>query len=318
MTRDYLRSGDFDAAEMNEMFALAAAMKTRTKRREFVDVLKGQVAALVFQKPSLRTRATFDIGMRQLGGSAIYLGPAEISLGERESVYDVARNLERWVDIVVARVFAQAHVEELASVGEPPVINALSDDEHPCQAMADFFTLYEKGLKGNQVHLAYVGDGNNVCTSLMIAGTTLGMDIRVTGPERYAPQPEVVEEAKRRAAASGGSFLFTTDTREALHGANAVYTDIWASMGWEREAAERRKYFEPYQVNAALMKQAAPGAFFMHDLPAHRGDEVTDEVMDGPTSICFDQAENRLHIQKAIMLECAGLAADVAKQFGAY
>jgi ornithine carbamoyltransferase len=308
MKRDYLRSTDFDGAKTKELFELAATVKQRAKRREYLNVLDGYVAALVFQKPSLRTRVTFDVGMSQLGGRAIYLGPSEISLGVRESVYDVAKNLERWVDLVIARVFAQAHVEELAQVGEPPVINALSDDEHPCQAMADFFTLYERGIAWKDLHLAYIGDGNNVCNSLMIVAATLGANLRVAGPSRYAPPPRVLEQARALAAKSGGSIHLTTDPREAVRGANAVYTDIWASMGKESESAERKAVFEPYQVNATLMREANPGALVMHDLPAHRGEEITDDVMDGPTSIVFDQAENRLHIQKAIILECMGLA----------
>ncbi|MGI8907104.1 MAG: ornithine carbamoyltransferase [Candidatus Sumerlaeaceae bacterium] len=311
MTRDFVKSSDFDADTINRLFALSAKMKAGVKRREFLDVLKGYNVALLFQKPSLRTRVTFDVGVHQLGGHTVYLGPTEISMGVRESVYDVARNLERWVDLVVARVFAQAHVEELAQVAEPPVINALSDDEHPCQALADFFTLYEKGVKWSELKLAYVGDGNNVCTSLMVTAATLGAEMRVASPEKYAPSRKMIDLAARLNSISGGKFLLTSDPVEAVEGAAAVYTDIWASMGRENEAAERAKVFRPYQLNDALLKKAAPGAFAMHDLPAHRGEEITDEVMDSPTSIVFDQAENRLHIQKAIMLECLGKAENV-------
>lgn len=314
MKRDYLRSSDYDAGTMNRLFGLAVEVKRHTKRRKFLKALEGYTAALIFQKPSLRTRVTFEIGMRQLGGSAIYLSPNEISLGQRESVYDVAKNLERWVDLVVARVYSQSDVEGLAEAGEPPVINALSDDEHPCQAMADFLTLYEKGLKWPDVHLAYVGDGNNVCTSLMIAGAALGIDMRVAGPARYAPPAPVIEHAKQLASKSGGKLLVTEDWREAVSGANAVYTDIWASMGKEEEAACRRPLFQPYQVNKQMMSHAERGAFVMHDLPAHRGEEITSEVMDSEASVVFDQAENRLHAQKAIMLECMGIAQDVARQ----
>jgi ornithine carbamoyltransferase len=315
-TRDYLRSADYDAAKTGKIFRLAAAVKRRLKKGKYVNALDGRCAAMVFQKPSLRTRVTFDLGIRQLGGQAIYLAPAEISIGVRESVYDVARNLERWVDLVIARVFAQAIVDELAEVGSMPVINALSDDEHPCQAMADFFTLYEKGVKWADLNLAYIGDGNNVCNSLIVVGATLGAHLRVASPKGYAPPTAVQEIAGKLNGGSGGSLHVVTDPREAVRGANAVYTDIWASMGQESEAAARKKVFKSYQVNAKLMKEAAPGAFFMHDLPAHRGEEVTNEVMDGPASIVFDQAGNRLHIQKAIMLDCMGKSAQVAKQLG--
>lgn len=294
------------------MFELAAAIKAAAKRRQFLDVLAGRSAAMVFQKPSLRTRVTFDLGVKQMGGHALYLGPSEISMGERESVSDVARNLERWVDLIVARVFGQSIVEELAEVAGVPVINALSDEEHPCQAMADFFTLFEKGIAWSDLKLAYIGDGNNVCTSLMYMAGLLGAEIRVGGPAQHHPPREVVEKVEQLNRVSGGRLLVTADAREAVRGANAVYTDIWASMGWEHEAAARRKVFLPYQVNSSLMAEAAPDAFFMHDLPAHRGEEVTDEVMDGPNSICFDQAENRLHIQKTIILECCGLSGEAA------
>lgn len=305
--RDLTRTDDFDRETLERLFAAAAKMKDGVKRRQFNRILDGYTAALIFQKPSLRTRMTFDVGINQMGGHAVYLGPSEISMGERESVHDVARNLERWVDIIVARVFAQAQVDELAQVARCPVINALSDDEHPVQVFADFFTLMEHGLQHQDVRLAYIGDGNNVCTSLMIAGATLGAQVRVAAPARYAPNPKIVEKAKTLAERHGGKIAVFEDPREALDGANAVYTDIWTSMGWESEAAERQRVFRPYQINADLMKLAETGAFAMHDLPAHRGEEITDEVMDGPNSIVFDQAENRLHVQKAVILECLGL-----------
>lgn len=313
MARDLVRSSDFNADTINRLFSLSARMKAGVKRRQFLNVLEGYSAAMVFQKPSLRTRVTFDVGLKQLGAHGVYLGPTEISMGVRESVYDVARNLERWVDLVIARVFAQSHVEELAEVAEPPVINALSDDEHPCQALADFFTLYEKGIKWSELKLAYVGDGNNVCTSLMVTAATLGAEMRVASPERYKPAQAMVDLVNRLNAESGGSFYFSNDPKEAVSGANAVYTDIWASMGKENEAAERARVFRPFQLNQDLLNHAAPGAFAMHDLPAHRGEEITDEVMDGPTSIVFDQAENRLHMQKAIMLECLGKVEEAEK-----
>lgn len=308
MTRDFIRTTNFDKTTAGRVFDVAVNLKARTKKREFVDVLDGYSAAMIFQKPSLRTRTTFDIGMKQLGGHSIYLGPSEISMGVRETVSDVAHNLERWVDLIVARVFSQDHVAELAEVAGIPVINALSDLEHPCQVYADFLTLKEKGLGWSDIKLAYLGDGNNVCVSLMLLGAILGSEIRVAGPKKYWPSQQYVNEFNELAKTSGARLLISEDPREAVAGANAVYTDIWASMGWENEAAERSGAFRPYQLNSAIMSAAAPGAFVMHDLPAHRGEEITDEVMDGPTSIVFDQAENRLHAQKAIILECLGFS----------
>lgn len=310
-TRDLIRTSDFDRTTADRIFDLAVKMKERTKRREMSNVLAGYTAAMIFQKPSLRTRTTFDVGMKQLGGHSIYLGPSEISMGERETVSDIAHNLERWVDLIIARVYAQAHVDELAAVATPPVINALSDEEHPCQVYADFLTLKEKGLGWSDIKLAYLGDGNNVCVSLMLLGAILGADIRVAGPKKYWPGENYQKEFAALAEASGAKLMITDDPREAVKGANAVYTDIWASMGWENEAAERAGIFRPYQLNSKIMAEAEAGAFVMHDLPAHRGDEITDEVMDGPTSIVFDQAENRLHAQKAIILECLGMAGSV-------
>jgi ornithine carbamoyltransferase len=312
--RDYLRATDFDSETTVQLFRLAAAVKARARRREYLDVLQGMAGVLLFQKPSLRTRVTFELALHQLGAYAMYLSPAEVGMGKRESVYDVGKNLERWVDVVVARVFAQRDVEDLAAATLPPVINALSDDEHPCQAMADFFTLYEKGVDWKTLRLAYVGDGNNICHSLIITAANLGVQMRVASPKGYEPHPEIVAEAQRRNALTGGSIVVTNDPREAVNGANAVYTDVWASMGEEHEAEARREVFRPYQVNAALLAHAAPDAFVMHDLPAHRGEEITDDVMDGPHSIIFDQAENRLHIQKVIILECLGLRDVVARQ----
>lgn len=306
--KDLIRTSDFDRDTADRILDLAARVKDRTKRREHSDVLKGYSAALIFQKPSLRTRVTFDVGISQLGGHAVYLGPTEISMGVRESVHDIARNLERWVDLIIARVFSQAHVEELARVAQPPVINALSDAEHPCQVYADFLTLREKGLRWDEIKLAYIGDGNNVCISLMLLGAILGAEIRVGGPGKYWPSQVYVDEFHTLAASSGAKLLISDDPREAVCGANAVYTDIWASMGWENEAAERSAIFRPYQLNTSLMSEAEKGAFVMHDLPAHRGEEITDEVMDGSASIVFDQAENRLHAQKAIILECMGFS----------
>lgn len=287
---------DISSADARDLIDLA--VKVKAAPSDYATRLTGKVLAMLFEKPSLRTRATFEIGMVQLGGYALYFGPNEIGLGKRESVADVARNLSRWSDIVMARVFAHQSVVELAEHGSVPVINGLCDFEHPCQALGDFLTLQEhKGsLKGKT--LAWLGDGNNVLHSLIFAGAHLGVSVRAATPKGYEPSARVVEAAR----AWGGDVLITNDPREAVKGADAVYTDVWASMGQEEEAAGRDKQFRPYQVNTELMAAAGTDALFMHCLPAHRGDEVTDEVMDSPRSIVFDQAENRLHIQKAIML----------------
>lgn len=304
--KDFVRTLDFDRDTADKVFDRAIKIKADVKQRKFSTVLAGYNAVLIFQKPSLRTRVTFDIGLQQLGAHSIYLGPSEISMGVRESVYDIARNLERWVDLIVARVFSQYHVAELADVAAPPVINALSDEEHPCQVYADFLTLKEKGLDWKDINLAYIGDGNNVCHSLLLLGGLLGANIRVGGPEAYWPDRDIFQKASELAKRHGGSITVFTDPKEAVKGCNAVYTDIWASMGQENEAAERAKIFRPYQVNQDLLNHAEAGAFVMHDLPAHRGEEITDEAMDSPNSIVFDQAENRLHAQKSLILECLG------------
>lgn len=308
MIRDYLRSSDFEADKILSLFALAARIKADTHNRKHLDILRGYSTAMIFQKPSLRTRMTFDIGMAQLGGSAIYLGPAEISLGVRESAHDIAKNLERWCDLIVARVYAQDDIEQLAESSVVPVINALSNDDHPCQAMADYFTLYERGFTGPNLTIAYVGDGNNTCTAVATVGAILGADVRVAAPAGYALPAKYAAAVAELAAKSGGRVLFTEDPTAAVTGADAVYTDTWASMHNENESEVRRPAFKPFQVNAQLMAKAKPGAVAMHCLPAHRNEEITDEVMDGPQSVVFDQAENRLHIQKVIMLECLGVA----------
>jgi len=301
---DLVSLADPTPQEIEEILDLAATMKGNPGH--YADALAGKTLAMIFEKPSLRTRVTFEAGMTQLGGHAIYLAPTDAQIGTRESVPDVARNLERWVDGVMARTFAHKTVVDLASYAEIPVINGLSDFTHPCQGLADYMTLREiKGdLKGRT--LAYVGDGNNVCHSLLFGGAALGVGVRVGVPKGYEPSPTVVAAAKRRAAETGGSIEITHDPREAVRGADAVYTDVWASMGQEAEAEARREVFRPYQVNAALMALAGEDAVFMHCLPAHRGEEVTDEVADSPSSIIFPQAENRLHAQKAVMLLLMG------------
>jgi ornithine carbamoyltransferase len=294
--RHLLSMHDLSLGEAEFLHALALRVKAHPA--DFRDALHGRTLAMLFQKPSLRTRVTFEIGMGQLGGRAIHLGPEEVGLGRRESVKDVARNLSRWVDAIMARVNSHADVAELAACSHVPVINGLSDFEHPCQALGDLMTLVEhKGTLAGKT-LAWVGDGNNVLHSLIYATTRLGVHMRVATPPQYLPSAEVLATA----IFEGGQVLVTHDPREAVAGADAVYTDVWTSMGHETQGETRRRIFQPYQVNQALMEAAGPQALFMHCLPAHRGEEVTDEVMDSPRSIVYDQAENRLHIQKAILL----------------
>jgi len=292
---------DLTHAELESCLALAAAMKTaRRADRPHKKPLAGRHVALLFDKPSLRTRSTFMIAVRELGGDVIE-PPSDVALGGRESIEDVARNLERWVFGAVVRTFAQERLERFAAAAPGlRVVNALTDEEHPCQALADCQTLLERwgSLEGRTI--AFVGDGNNVAASLAQAAAMLGGTVVVASPEGFELGGEV-QDAVARAARSGGGVRVTNDPNEAVAGASAVYTDVWASMGQEHEAEARKARFAPYQVNAALMSRAAPDAIFMHCLPAHRGDEVTDEVIDSPASVVFDQSENRLHAQKALL-----------------
>ncbi len=273
----------------------------RLKNGGSSSLLAGKNLALLFEKPSLRTRVSFEVAMRQLGGHALYLSPAEVGLGKREPVADVARVLSRQVDVVAARTFEHKTVEELARWAEVPVINALSDGEHPCQALADLLTIYEKKGRWEGLTLAYVGDGNNVARSLALGSAMVGMSFRIASPAGYGLPEAVVEEARRRAAASGAEVVCLESPEEAVRGADIVYTDVWASMGSEDEAEERARAFAGYQVTPELVALAAPDAIVMHDLPAHRGEEIADEVIEGPQSVVFDQAENRLHAQKALL-----------------
>jgi ornithine carbamoyltransferase len=304
---DLRSSLDLDRGALTTILARAVELKRELAAGRRVAPLEGRTLAMIFEKPSLRTRCTFEIGMKQLGGHAIYLTPAEIGLGQRESIHDVARNLERWFDLALARTFRQATVDELCHWARIPVINALSDADHPCQALADYQTLMEKAgdLKG--FDLTYIGDGNNICHSLMVIGTRLGVNVTVCTPEGYAPAEEFAAAARAAAAEGGGRYRHTTDPRDAVAGARAIYTDVWASMGQEDEAAARAKVFLPYQVNAALVAAAPEGALIMHDLPAHRGEEITSDTMDSENSIVFDQAENRLHAQKGVMAWLMGV-----------
>jgi ornithine carbamoyltransferase len=271
------------------------------KNGESPRILTGKTLALLFEKPSLRTRVSFDVAMQQLGGHALYLSPAEVGLRGREPVADVARVLSRYVDAVAARTFEHETVEELARWADVPVINALSDGEHPCQVLADLLTIYEKKGRWRGLVLAFVGDGNNVARSLMLGSALVGMDFRIAAPQGYRISTALVDKAKSLAVASGATIACVESPQEAVRGADVVYTDVWTSMGQEEEQAERRRAFGGYQVNAELLALASPDAIVMHDLPAHRGEEIAEEVIEGPQSVVFDQAENRLHAQKAVL-----------------
>ena len=304
--RDFLSIRDLSSAELRMLLEQALHMKREPLA--FANALQGRTLAMIFEKPSLRTRVSFDVGMEQLGGHAIYLSPAEISMGQRESVHDVARNLERMVDGILVRTFAHGLLEELAAHARVPVINGLSDFSHPCQALADYLTMLEVRGSLAGLRLAYVGDGNNVAHSLMLGGALLGVHVAVACPPGHEPRPDVIEWARAHGE-SGASCRVTADPIEAVTGAAGVYTDTWTSLGQEAEAAARRRTFAPYRVDEALFARAAPGAIFLHCLPAHRGEEVTAGVIDSPRSRVFDQAENRLHSQKALLYGVMGTSA---------
>jgi ornithine carbamoyltransferase len=300
LTNDLLTGMDWTPAQVRDVLHLAADVKAHPDR--YRGALAGRFLALIFEKPSLRTRVTFEVGISSLGGSSVFLDHTAMRLGQRESIPDVAKNLERWVQGIVARTFTQESIDALAANTSIPVINALSDRYHPCQALSDFQTLEERfgGLRG--LKFAYVGDGNNVCHSILTIGARVGAHIRVAAPAGYEPDASVVAEAKRVARETRGKIELLRSPDEAVAGAQAIYTDVWTSMGQEEESAARASAFAAYQVNEALLALAAPDAVFMHCLPAHRGSEVTSGVIDSPRSIVFDQAENRLHTQKAILL----------------
>lgn len=289
---------DLDLTREELVYLLELTAQLKRSPAVYARALEGRYLSLLFEKPSLRTRLTFELAIKQLGGDAVFShGP----IAEREPVKDVARNLDRWTHGIVARVFSQQTIEELARWSSVPVINALSDLYHPCQALADVFTLKERFGELRGLKLAFVGDGNNVAHSLMLTAPRLGINLAVATPPGYAPQPQIVATASGLAASNGAELRITTDPSEAVASADAVYTDVWTSMGFEQQAAERRRVFQPYQVNARLMAMA-PGAVFLHCLPAKRGEEVTDEVIESTRSLVFEQAENRLHTQKALLL----------------
>ncbi|HPW17199.1 MAG TPA: ornithine carbamoyltransferase [Candidatus Aminicenantes bacterium] len=304
MQKDFLSVRDLSVYEFGKMLDKAAEVKKRPDK--FRKALKGKILAMIFQKPSLRTRMTFEAGMLRLGGEAIYLAPADIQMGSREGAADIGRNLERWIDGIMIRTFGHRIAVDLAANTGVPVINALTDLSHPCQAMADFLTLREHKGALSALKLAYVGDGNNVCHSLMLAAARGGTKMAVATPPGYEPNPEVAAWAREDGRDTGFELVLTNSPEEAVSGADAVYTDVWASMGQEAEKEARALVFAPYQVNAKLFARAKKDALFMHCLPAHRGEEVTAEVIDSPNSVVYDEAENRLHAQNAILIALMG------------
>ncbi len=305
--RHFISIADLAPDELERLLADAAALKRAPVPADAP--LRGRSLAMIFEKPSLRTRMSFEMAMIHLGGHATYLSPQEVGLGRRESVADVARVASRYVDLIVLRTFAHETTEEFARFSRVPVVNGLSDLSHPCQGLTDIFTIQERKGSGAGVVVAYVGDGNNVCHSLMLAIALAGQTIRVAAPAGYEPHARSRAAALEIARRTGATIAVTSDPREAVRGADVVYTDVWTSMGQEQEYERRRRAFQGYQVNAELLRLAKPDAVVMHDLPAHRGEEITDDVIDGPQSIVFDQAENRLHAQKALVRWLLGGAA---------
>jgi len=299
--KDFIAIADYPAQEIQDLLDLAVKLKKEHQTAGNSPRFKGKVMGMIFQKPSLRTRVSFDMAMRHMAGDALYLSPAEIGLGKRESIADVARVLSGYVDIIMARVFEHEHIMELARWSSIPVINGLSDYNHPCQGMADALTIYEKfgSLKG--LNVSFIGDGNNVAVSLLYVCAKLGANFTIANPEGYDILPRAAEIGREFAAESGSKISFLRDPHQAVKNAHVIYTDTWTSMGQEEEARAREKVFPPYQVNEDLVNEADKDAIVMHCLPAHRGQEITDEVADGPHSMLFPQAHNRLHAQKAII-----------------
>ncbi len=301
MKKDLISIKELAPVEIQDIFALADKLKKH--KNKFNKSLSGKTLALIFQKPSCRTRVSFEVGVYELGGNSIYLGPEEINLGVRETIEDVSKTLSRYIHGIVLRTFAHKNVLEMAKFASVPVINGLSDLSHPCQALADIYTIRENLKKVKGVTLAYVGDGNNVCNSLLYACSKVGMNINVAAPEGYQPQEGIVGEAKAFARESGAQVNIFSTAQEAVKGADAIYTDVWASMGQESESENRKKVFKEFQVNAGLVRLAKKEALIMHCLPAHRDDEITAEVIDSKNSVVFDEAENRLHVQKAVLIK---------------
>lgn len=306
MKRDFLAIADYSAKEIKEMLDLALDLKKEYFSQGNKPILSGKVLGMIFNKPSLRTRISFDMAMRHLGGDALFISPAEIGLGQRESIADVARVMAGYVQGIMARVFEHDHVIELAKYSNVPVINGLSDYNHPCQAMADVFTIYEKFSKLEGLKVVFIGDGNNVAVSLLHACAKLGINFSIASPEGYDISTDAWKSAEKMASESGSKLDGFRDPVEAVIGKDVIYTDTWVSMGQEEEAERRKKVFPPFQVNADLVSKANKDVIVMHCLPAHRGHELTDEVADGPHSMIFPQAHNRLHAQKAILVKLMG------------
>ncbi len=301
MKRDFITLEDWSTSELEKL--LEAAQKLKTSKAKNLAHLRGKALGLIFQKPSNRTRVSFEVGFAQLGGFCVYLGPDEINLGRRESTADVAKTLSRYLDVIVARTFTHQDIVELAQAATIPVINGLSDLSHPCQALADLLTIKEKFKQLKGLTFAYIGDGNNVCHSLLLGCAKMGIHMRVACPKGYEPQDEIVGKAKKFAQGKRSQIVISDNPEEMVKGAQIIYTDVWTSMGQEQEREKRLKNFLGFQINKQLTQLADPKHIFMHCLPAHRGEEVTSDVIDGPHSVVFDQAENRLHAQKAILLE---------------
>lgn len=306
--KDFIAIADYLPEELQDLLDLAVRLKQELQAGGNPPILRGKTMAMIFQKPSLRTRVSFDMAMRQLGGDALYLSPNEIGLGKRETIADIARVLSGYIDILMARVFEHQHVVDLARWSSVPVINGLSDYNHPCQGMADALTIQEKFGRLKGLNVVYVGDGNNVAVSLLHICAKLGANFSIAAPEGYKLDPKAVMLGEEFARASGSRISLLTDPHEAVKGAQVIYTDTWTSMGQEEESARREKVFPPYQVNEALVAEAAPEVIVMHCLPAHHGQEITDEVADGEHSMLFPQAHNRLHAQKAIVARLLGAA----------
>jgi ornithine carbamoyltransferase len=306
MKKDFIAVADYSSQDLKKMLDSAVRLKKEYFEKGNPPLLKGKVLAMIFNKPSLRTRISFDMAMRHLGGDALFISPDEIGLGKRESIADVARVMSGYVSAIMARVFAHEHVTELAKWSSVPVINGLSDYNHPCQAMADALTIYEHFGHMEGLKVTFIGDGNNVAVSLLHACAKLGMDFCIASPQGYDLNDNALASAREMAKTSGISIQTMRDPKQAVDGADVIYTDTWTSMGQEAETENRRKVFPPYQVNKDLLHAAKPTTIVMHCLPAHRGEELTDEVADGPQSVIFPQAHNRLHAQKAILLELLG------------
>ncbi|HQO40455.1 MAG TPA: ornithine carbamoyltransferase [Spirochaetota bacterium] len=305
-TPDFLTLADITREEMESLFELSAKLKRGVQKGKFPALLKNRTLAMIFEKNSTRTRVSFETGMIQLGGHALFLSSSEIQLGRGETVADTARVLSRYNDGIMIRTFAHSKVEELAKWAEIPVINGLSDSFHPCQALADYFTIWERESDISKVKLAYIGDGNNVSNSLLIGAALLGVDIAIASPKGFEPEMAVVEKAYKMASKTSSHITITNDINKAVDGADYLYTDVWVSMGQEKETAKKKKVFAKYKITDELIARTGRNTKVLHCLPAHRGEEITDSVMDGSHSIVFDQAENRMHCQKAVMCALMG------------